>query len=55
MRIAGRSGAALCDVRHFRLLTPAQEKRLMPRDEIELRADDLVQYENTDRVRARKY
>jgi len=49
------AGAALCDVKHFRLLTRAQEKRLLPRDEIELRADDLVQYENTDRVRARKY
>ena len=48
-------GAALCDVKHFRLLTRAQEKRLLPRDEIELRADDLVQYENADRVRARKY
>jgi hypothetical protein len=48
-------GAALCDVRHFRLLTRAQERRLMPRDDMELRADDLVQYENKDRIRARRY
>ncbi len=48
-------GAALCDVKHFRILTRAQEKRLLPRDETELRADDMVQYENTDRVRARRY
>jgi hypothetical protein len=48
-------GAALCDVRHFRLLTRAQERRLMPRDEMELRADDMVQYDNKDRIRARRY
>jgi hypothetical protein len=48
-------GAALCDVRHFRILTRAQEKRLLPRDETELRADDLVQYESADRGRARRY
>jgi len=48
-------GAALDDVRHYRLLTPAQARRLMPRDETELRADDLVQYESHDRKRARRY
>jgi hypothetical protein len=48
-------GAALCDVKHFRILTSAQARRLLPRDETELRADDLVQYESADRRRARRY
>lgn len=48
-------GAALCDVPHFRLITPAQARKLMPRDETEMRADDLVQYESADRKRARRY
>jgi len=48
-------GAALDDVRHYRLITPAQARRLMPRDATELRADDLVQYESRDRRRARRY
>jgi hypothetical protein len=48
-------GAALCDVRHFRLLTPAQARALAPRDATEMRADDLVQYESRDRRRARRY
>ena len=48
-------GAALCDVRHFQILTPAQARRLLPRDETELRADDMVQYESVDRRRARRY
>jgi len=48
-------GAALEDVPHHRLVTPAQARRLMPRDETELRADDLVQYESRDRRRARRY
>jgi hypothetical protein len=48
-------GAALCDVKHFRILTRAQERRLLPRDATELRADDLVQYESADRRRARRY
>jgi hypothetical protein len=48
-------GAAVDDVRHYRLITPAQARRLMPRDAIELRADDLVQYESNDRRTARKY
>jgi hypothetical protein len=49
-------GAALCDVKHFRILSPAQARRLLPRDETELRADDLVQYDNAaDPRRARRY
>jgi len=48
-------GAALCDVKHFRILSPAQARRLLPRDETELRADDLVQYESADPRRARRY
>ena len=49
-------GAALCDVRHYNLLTPAQARRLVPRDATELRADNLVQYESRrDRKRARRY
>jgi hypothetical protein len=48
-------GAALCDVRHFKLVTPAQIRALAPRDAIETLADDMVQYENRDRVRARRY
>jgi hypothetical protein len=48
-------GAALDDVPHHRLLTPAQARNLMPRDATELRADDLVQYESADRKRARRY
>jgi len=49
------TGAALCDVKHFRVLTRAQERRLLPRDAIEMRADDMVQYESADRRRARRY
>jgi len=49
-------GAALCDVRHYKLITAAQARRLMPRDATELRADDLVQYDSRrDRRRARRY
>ena len=48
-------GAALDDVRHYPLITPAQARRLVPRDATELRADDLVQYESRDRSRARRY
>jgi len=48
-------GAALDDVRHYRLITPAQARRLVPRDATELRADDLVQYDSRDRKRARRY
>ena len=49
------TGAALADVRHYRLLTPAQARNLAPRDATELRANDLVQYESADRKTARKY
>jgi hypothetical protein len=48
-------GAALDDSRHYRLITPAQARQLMPRDALERRADDLVQYESSDRKRARLY
>ncbi|UYN94666.1 MAG: hypothetical protein KIT25_22005 [Enhydrobacter sp.] len=48
-------GAALDDVRHFRLISSAQAAHLMPRDDTELRADDMVQYERRDRRRARRY
>jgi hypothetical protein len=48
-------GAALCDVRHFKLLTQTQIRALTRRDAIETLADDMVQYENKDRVRARRY
>jgi hypothetical protein len=49
------TGAALCDVKHYKLLTPAQARALAPRDATEMRADDLVQYESRDRKRARRY
>jgi hypothetical protein len=49
-------GAALCDVRHFALVTPAQARRLLPRDATELRADALVQYKSRrDPRRAHRY
>jgi hypothetical protein len=48
-------GAAIDDVRHYRLITAAQARRLMPRDPTEMRADDIVQYEHADRTTARKY
>jgi hypothetical protein len=48
-------GAALDDVRHYRLITPAQARALTLRDATEMRADDLVQYESADRRRARRY
>jgi hypothetical protein len=48
-------GAALDDVRHYPLITPAQARGLAPRDATELRADDLVQYESSDRKTARRY
>ncbi|MFI5000230.1 MAG: hypothetical protein ACHQK9_10175 [Reyranellales bacterium] len=48
-------GAALDDVRHYRLISSAQARRLATRDATELRADNLVQYESRDRRTARKY
>ncbi len=49
-------GAALCDVRHFRLVTPAQARRLTPRDAIEMKADAIIQYRSRrDPRRAQRY
>jgi hypothetical protein len=48
-------GAALCDVRHYKLITPAQARALTPRDATEMRADDIVQYESRDPKRSRRY
>jgi len=48
-------GAALDDSRHYRLITPAHLRWLMPPDATVMRADDLVQYESRDRKTARKY
>ncbi len=49
-------GAALCDVRHYQLLTRAQARRLAPRDATEMRADKIIQYESRrDPRRARRY
>jgi hypothetical protein len=48
-------GAALDDVPHQRLVTPAQLRTLMPPDAMVERADDLVQYESPDRTTARRY
>ena len=38
-------GAALTDTRHYPLLTAGQVRRLVPRDAVEVRADDMRQYE----------
>ncbi|HTR84794.1 MAG TPA: hypothetical protein VMI56_09960 [Reyranella sp.] len=49
-------GAALCDVPHYPLVTPAQARRLFPRDAMELRADKMVQYRSRrDAGRAKRY
>ena len=48
-------GAAVDDARHYRLISPAQMRWLMPPDATVLRADNLVQYESRDRRTARKY
>jgi hypothetical protein len=37
------------------MITPAQARSLARRDSTEMRADDLVQYENGDRKRSRDY
>jgi hypothetical protein len=47
-------GAALNDVPHFPLLTPVQLRRLVPRDGIELLADDIRQYQRRDVEDSRK-
>lgn len=49
------AGAALCDYRHYRMITPRQARTLAPRDATELRADDMVQYESRIAGRARRY
>jgi hypothetical protein len=36
--------AALDDSRHYALVTPAQVKKLRPRDRMEMRADDMAEY-----------
>ena len=48
-------GAAVDDARHYRLITPAQMRWLMPPDATVMRADNLVQYESRDRKTARRY
>jgi hypothetical protein len=48
-------GAAVDDARHYRLITPAQMRWLMPPDATVMRADNLLQYESRDRKTARKY
>jgi len=48
-------GAALDDAPHHRLITTAQARTLRPRDDTEMRVDDLVQYESADPKRARRY
>ncbi|WP_421995246.1 hypothetical protein [Reyranella sp.] len=48
-------GAALDDAPHHRLITAAQARTLAPRDAMEQRANDLIQYESRDPYRARRY
>jgi len=48
-------GASLEDTPHHRLITAVQARNLTRRDETEMRADDMVQYESADRKRARRY
>jgi hypothetical protein len=48
-------GASLEDTPHHRLITAVQARNLTRRDETEMRADDMVQYESADRRRARRY
>jgi hypothetical protein len=42
-------GAALTDVRHYPVATPAQIRRLTLRDEMEVRADAMRQFEKPER------
>src|SRR6185369_2368927 len=42
-------GAALTDVRHYPVATPAQIRRLTVRDEMEVRGDAMRQYEKPER------
>jgi hypothetical protein len=48
-------GAALTDAPHFPALSPAQVRRLVPRDAMEVRADDIRQYERHNHKSSRKH
>jgi hypothetical protein len=48
-------GAAVDDARHYPLISPAQARGLAPRDAMELRAGDMIEYEAPDRERAWRY
>ncbi|MFZ5783279.1 MAG: hypothetical protein ACOY4R_24005 [Pseudomonadota bacterium] len=48
-------GGALDDFPHHRLITPAQARTLRPREAIEIKANDLLQFEHHDRKRAHRY
>jgi hypothetical protein len=47
--------AALDSIRHFPLMTPAQARRLRPRDAVELQAGKMLQYPAPDAKTARRY
>lgn len=46
---------ALDDIRHYPLLTPAQARRLKPRDAMEVRAGKMLQYAAPNAKIARRY
>jgi hypothetical protein len=46
---------ALDDAPHYRLITPAQARRLRKRDAVEMRANNLRQYKAPDRASAERY
>lgn len=46
---------ALDTIRHFPLMTPAQARRLRPRDAMEVRAGTLLEYPAPDAKSARRY
>jgi hypothetical protein len=48
-------GAALTDVPHLPVLTPAQLRRLAPRDGIEVEADGIKQFERSNNKHSRKH
>ena len=45
----------LDDLRHYRVVTPAQARRLRRRDALEMRANELRQYRAPDRETAERY
>lgn len=47
--------AALDSIRHFPLMTPAQARRLRPRDPMEVQAGKMLQYPAPDAKTARRY